>query len=347
VSFGQRKYVGWSTGYHTTWGGQSPANIYFKAYTHVCYFSGSINIPSTANSKTFTSACHANNTKAILSIGGWGTANAFENATNTAEKRANFIANIVNGLKNGGYDGVDIDWEEEGNGISNNYTLLVKELRAALDAITPRPLLTIATAQNQVNSAVSVKDYVDQMNLMSYWTLVGGMQSYVNSFTSRGIPKSLLGIGWGYDTDGEVDVNNPNDIGAKCLFAIDGGYGGVMIWEIARACSKCQDTNAYYVNKSITSVRPMFIANKESAHIFSVQSGNIIRYTLSSAEFVEAGLFTLKGVLVKTLIYQKQQPGTYSIFLGTDNIYGSYPPGLYLFKMATLLHTETRTVVVK
>ncbi|MDB6036066.1 MAG: putative chitinase, partial [Verrucomicrobiales bacterium] len=256
LAFPQTKIVGWSTGYHTTWGNQSAANIYYKAYTHVVYFSGSTNPPSAGTGKSFSDAVHKGGSKAILCIGGWGAAASFENSSNTTDKRAAFVAKIMDGVKTGGFDGVDIDWEEEGGGISNNYTLLVKDLRAAVDKLTPKPLLTIATADNQVASAVSVKDVVDQMNAMSYWTLVGGMAGYLKKFTDKGVSKSVLGVGYGYDTDNELDVNNPTDVEAKCKFAIDNAYGGVMVWEIANACQLCNENTAKYVDKNAVSVRP-------------------------------------------------------------------------------------------
>ena len=323
----QAKYAGWSTGYHTTWGNQSTANINYKAYTHVMYFSGEINPPSASTGKNFSDIVHKNNSKAIVCIGGWGAAASFENSSNTPEKRAAFVKKMVDGMKAGGFDGVDIDWEEEGGGISNNYTLLVKELRVELDKITPRPLLTIATADNQVPSAVAVKDVgIDQMNAMSYWTLAPGMRNYMKKFTDKGVSKKILGVGYGYDTDNEVDVDNPTDIEAKCKFAIDSGFGGIMIWEISRACKACDEMTIKYVNKDAASaVRPQmdarmaFMKSKTLAVARNPITGSReIRYTVGAgAAMVDLGIYDMDGGWVKTLAHGRQGAGDYVVPMGS------------------------------
>lgn len=354
--FSQAKVAGWSTGYHTTWGGQSTADTYFKAYTHVMYFSGSINPPSAGSGKSFTDIVHRNNSKAILCIGGWGAANSFENSSNSPDKRAAFIRKMVDGMQAGGFDGLDIDWEEEGGGISNNYTLLVKELRTALNAITPKPMLTIATADNQVASAVAVKDYVDQMNAMSYWTLAGGMANYMKKFTDKGVSKSVLGVGYGYDTDGEVDVDNPTDIEAKCKFAIDNGYGGIMIWEIARACEQCNVITAKYVDKNaVTAVRPGMEARLafRKANTLSVSSNPItgareIRYSVASrngqAALIDLGLYDMAGGLVKTLAKGPSLPGDYALPLNASADVGA--GSAYVVRLVTPSGVEAAPALI-
>jgi chitinase len=357
TAFAQRKYVGWSTGYRTTWGGPAFNSIQFRCYTHVCYFTGSINGPLAAEGKNFSTACHNNKSKAILCIGGWGTMRSFESSCANATSRAAFITRIVNSMTAGGFDGLDIDWEDEGGGIKATYTDLMKELRTALNAITPRPLLTVATAAYQSSSCPPIAAYVDQMNLMSYWALVGGMASQMNSFTSKGIPKTILGVGYGYDTDNEVDVDNPNDIGAKCLFAINNGYGGIMIWEIGRACAKCNDTTAYYVNKNATSTLPFSqMANngKQETVFYVVNSARTgvreIRYSVPSSagsQFIDLGLFDMRGSLVRSLVRGTRTPGMHNVPLAGGNAGFSISPGVYVVKMATPVGSQTGTLIMK
>lgn len=306
----QAKYVGWSTGYHTTWGGQNTSATFFKAYTHVMYFDGSINPPSAGTGKSFSDAVHLGKSKAILCIGGWGAASSFESNSNSTDKRAAFVKRIIDGMKAGGFDGVDIDWEEEGGGISNNYTLLLNELRVEIDKITPKPLLTIATADNQVASAVAVKDKVDQMNAMSYWTLANGIAGYMKKFTDKGVSKSVLGVGYGYDNDGEVDINNPTDIEAKIKFAMDNQFGGIMIWEIAHACGECNTVTAKYVNKdAVTSVRPGMEqrlafrrANTLSVSANPVTGAKEIRYSVAGRAFRLPSELAGRGAYVERLL---------------------------------------------
>ena len=353
TSFAQRKYVGWSTGYHTTWGGQSIANMYFKAYTHICWFDGGIHGPSTTSEGLdFTSTCHNNNTKAIVCIGGAGAGGDFTNATTNAN-RAAYISSLVAMMQAQGFDGIDMDWEDSIN--AAQYTALHTELRAALDKITPRPLLTVATAQYLSGYTAPLHQLFDQMNVMSYWVLVGGVAAQMNSFTSQGVPKSKLGVGWGYDTDGELDVNNPGDIGAKCLYSINNGYGGVMIWEIARACAKCQDTNAFYVNKITASNLPMItMAPREQQASFSIinngpAGAHQIRFSVPAAQAITLQLFNLNGALVRSLTHREYEPGTYIIPLAAANNAGRglIRSGIYVVKMATPAGSTSGTVVVR
>jgi hypothetical protein len=351
TAFAQRKYVGWSTGYHTTWGGQNVTSTAWKCYTHLCWFNGSINGPSATEGKAFSAACHANNCKAIVCIGGAGCGGSFTSST-TSGNRAGYISSIVNMMQTQGFDGIDMDWEDGIN--QSQYTALHNELRAALDKITPRPMLTVATAQYLSSYTITVHTVFDQINVMSYWALVGALDPQFNAFTSKGVPKTKLGVGWGYDTDGEVDVNNPNDIGAKCLYAINNGYGGVMVWEVARACAKCQDTNAYYVDKSITSVHPSFVAHtfNRTQPLFSLVnnagSGEcFVRYSVPTSSFVDMKLFNMKGMVVRTLVQGDQPAGSYSIPLGRNSSAVPINSGAYIVKMATQDRSEAGTVFVK
>jgi GH18 family chitinase len=351
TSFAQRRYVGWSTGYHTTWGGQNVTNTAWKCYTHLCWFSGGINGPSSSEGKAFSAACHANNTKAIVCLGGAGAGGSFTSAT-TSGNRANYISTVVAMMQADGFDGIDMDWEDGIN--TSQYTALHNELRAALDKITPRPLLTVATAQYLAGYTTTVHTVFDQINVMSYWALVGGLNPQMQAFTSKGVPKTKLGVGWGYDTDGEVDVNNPNDIGAKCLYCLDNGYGGVMVWEVARACAKCQDTNAYYVNKNATSIHPSFLARmyNETHPLFSLVNSNgsgdcFIRYSVPTASFVDMKLFNMKGIMVRNLVQGEQQAGNYTLSLGRSNSAIPINSGAYVVKMATPDGSQSGTVIVK
>lgn len=352
TSFAQRKYVGWSTGYHTTWGGQAVANTFWNAYTHVVYFDGGTGMTSASEGSSFVASCHANKCKAIKCLGGAGTGGSFSSQTSSGSL-AGYISTVINAMKSQGYDGLDVDWEE---GINNaQYLALCQGLRNAMNAITPKPLLTVATADYFAGSTIPAAAYFDQINLMSYWTDVNGMAGELNSFTSKGVAKSLLGVGYGYDTDGETDVNNPNDVGAKCLYAINNGYGGVMVWEIARACAKCNDTTAYYVNKNATQAFwPVLAGSQRVQHAtFAIINNGTagvseIRYSVPSTQAVSLELFNMKGALVQNLSQGVQEPGrNYVIPLGKNNAGISVTPGVYVVKMATPSSTESGMVVVK
>lgn len=112
--------------------------------------------------------------KVCLSVGGWGSGRFSEMAADSV-RRASFAADCARVVADYGLDGIDIDWEYPGSdaaGISrsdsdtDNFTLLMRDLRSALG--TDR-LLTMATAASaEYIDFKAVLPYVDFVNVMSY-----------------------------------------------------------------------------------------------------------------------------------------------------------------------------------
>ncbi|TKY86996.1 hypothetical protein EX895_003673 [Sporisorium graminicola] len=144
----------------------------------------SLSIPTDPSGNTlrgFVKACKAGNTKAMLSLGGWGGSTYFSPAVRTASSRATFIGNIVQTYYKYSLDGIDIDWEYPGQtGAGNqldpsdtaNFQTFLQELRAALPQgalITAAVGFTPWVASNgqpvsSVARAASVLDYIMVMN---------------------------------------------------------------------------------------------------------------------------------------------------------------------------------------
>ncbi|KAJ1603611.1 hypothetical protein NDA14_002119 [Ustilago hordei] len=91
--------------------------------------------------RRFVKACKAGNTKALLSIGGWGGSTYFSLAVRTASARATLIGNIIKYYNTYSLDGIDLDWEYPGQvGAGNhldpsdtaNFQTFLTQLRAAL-----------------------------------------------------------------------------------------------------------------------------------------------------------------------------------------------------------------------
>lgn len=221
----------WNSGYYAGWTQWSlpPSEIDYTAMTHLIHFAavpradGTLDTDSlslsAAHSADTVSRAHAAGTPVILSIGGANSAEGFHGAASDAN-RAVFIANLVDLMRQRGYDGLDIDWEPIDFWDGGLYATFIQELRAALDPISPRPLLTAATAWHPSLYA-GLHQYLDQINLMTYInvqpssTLVtwfnspiydGGFRndqgwqiysidSMVNQFTAAGVPPAKLGIG--------------------------------------------------------------------------------------------------------------------------------------------------------
>src|SRR3954468_6240083 len=143
----------WRTGYYPGWEQTAlpPSAIDYAALTHIIHFSaepnnnGTLNttdnVLSAGNSSAIVNAAHAAGKKVLVCIGGGGTQAGFQAASGPTNV-ATFINNITNLMGARGYDGVDIDWEPLDPGDANQFTNFINSLRAKLDLINPRPMLT-------------------------------------------------------------------------------------------------------------------------------------------------------------------------------------------------------------
>lgn len=258
------QYLGWSTGYYTDWTGKKPTDLPWKSYTHMCYFSlmpnssGALGGVSPADAQAFVAEAHKNGVKAIICVGGDGTDGNFNTATNNATARANLVKNIVDFVDANGFDGVDMDWESKSETAARvtQFKNFHQEIRTGLDKLTPRRVMTAAIADWYPKCSASLAGICDQLNAMSYWSKVSAIPGFMSGLIKAGIPKSKLGVGMGFDTDGEVG-NDLKDCVAKYHYAMDNGYGGMMVWEVVRSNKEIQDSLARYVDQSVTGVRPL------------------------------------------------------------------------------------------
>jgi hypothetical protein len=367
AAFAQNKYVGWSTGYLPNYANYPITKINWKIYTHLAWFSingdgnGNLSGLGATQAKAFTSLAHQNNTKALICVGGGGAGGQFQSATSTSAL-PKFIANLVKFMQDNQFDGIDIDWED--GIIQSQYANLFKGLAAEFDKITPRPILTVATFMGLANNTAPVAQYIDQVNLMSYYaTMTGGdvpIPQQMKAFTDKGVPKTKLGIGYGYDTDGEVDGpnemgngpdGNPKDIAAKCQYSIDQGFGGVMIWEIDRAPRACDSVTALFVNKNAVALaKPRYAGFRDQGITLRITAeGGVqaIRYAVPEAGMVALGLYDMQGALVRSLDGGTQVAGEHSIRLDRGNAGVSVRPGAYVVKLSTPAGSRSGEVVLR
>ena len=112
--------------------------------------------------------------KVLLSIGGWGSGNFSEMASNNVFRK-DFAADCKRVIDEYKLDGIDIDWEfptSSAAGISSspkdteNYTLMMRDIRLA---IGHDKLLTLASQAwaGYINFA-AVDQYIDFVNIMTY-----------------------------------------------------------------------------------------------------------------------------------------------------------------------------------
>jgi chitinase len=191
--------------------------------------------------------------RTLISVGGWTWSGRFSDVALTEESRRRFAHSCAVFAALYRFDGVDIDWEYPGGGglPSNtsrpedgaNYVLLLRELRAALDAQGALDgktyLLTIAApAPRSLIDALDVEEMVpllDWVNLMSY-DFHGGWESTTNfnaplhtdpadpagdqgldvaaavaAWLARGIPRAKLVVGMPFYGRGWAGVPATND----------------------------------------------------------------------------------------------------------------------------------------
>lgn len=214
--------------------------IDFTALTHVIHFSmspntdgsldGSANSITPAGTADLVSRAHAAGRKVMICIGGAGSESAFETAASGPTLNS-FVTNIVSFMSTNGYDGVDLDWEPLVPGDDMLFSNLVTTLRTALNAKSPRPSLSAATA-SEPSLFASLQNQFDQINVMTYdmagtsegWVtwfnapiydggyrfassgnLIPSADGLLNSFTSAGVASGKLSIGiafYGYVEQG-------------------------------------------------------------------------------------------------------------------------------------------------
>jgi chitinase len=170
--------------------------------------------------QALTKAAHTAGKKAILMVGGAGTNwnNEWTSATSAAY-RANFIAHLTALATQLGFDGFDLDWEENIN--YAQFLTFTQQLRkAAPTKIITIPIGWVNPNWQQIDPFFkNVAASVDQLNIMTYgmadnwpqwWSwhssaLMGSAPSYpssvdssVSAYLAAGVPVAKLGVGIGF-----------------------------------------------------------------------------------------------------------------------------------------------------
>ena len=168
----------WVQVYYTGWQQDlmPPAAVDFGAMTQLVHFSVIPNDDGTLDRRTngltaarvhdAVSAAHAAGKKILFSIGGYPSRERFESAM-SAPNEARFIESIAAFLSSNRYDGVDLDMEPMSPSDAPLFTKFAADLRAKLDTMAPRPLLT-TTALWTPEIFARVAGLVDEINVMTY-----------------------------------------------------------------------------------------------------------------------------------------------------------------------------------
>ena len=153
---------------------------------------------------------HQHGVKVALSIGGWTLTENFPAIAASEEKRQRFASSCAELVQLYGIDGIDIDWEYPGYAPNNgspadkrNFTLLLRELRNALDALEPRvgkklwlsAAFGVAPVRMENIEWDEVVPLLDHINLMTY-DFYGGNYWQTNHHAPLYAPREGLD---GYD----------------------------------------------------------------------------------------------------------------------------------------------------
>ncbi len=208
-------------------------------------------------------------TEILLSIGGWNCSGYFSQMARTETGRASFIGSCVDTLRQYPFlTGLDIDWEypgvarkgggqDQGNPVKGddwtNYTLLLKELRAKLDAEFGRGKKRLTVCASGATATLAKQDYaalypyVSCISLMTYdmtgaydkttghhSPLYGDLSAdtAVKYLLRQGIPAAKIAIGTPLYSHGwKLNAVSEQPLGAA---AQDFG-GGTKLWpELAK-----------------------------------------------------------------------------------------------------------------
>lgn len=247
---------------------QNPDEINYKYLTHIAIgialakSDGSLDLRFYHNTeqegllwaKETIELAHQNNCKALLMLGGQD--NGDEILNSMKNHKSSFIDNIVQNITKYNFDGIDIDWEDNIDGIL--FVELVKEIRTKL----PKTIITVPGFIINSNFPkvddwiLKIEPYIDQYNVMSYYPATcwigNGWYSWHNSplygekpntpvtiegtlkrLYLSGFPKHKLGMGIafyaiGY-SGGITGPNQPTEWGQN---QIKGGDNLFPIWKL-------------------------------------------------------------------------------------------------------------------
>ena len=224
---------------------------------------GSLNLEhiNTSNLTTMQEIKGKYGTRIHISLGGMGRSENFSAVVTNVYRRSQFVENLQNFANKYQIDGIDLDWEfPQSEQEISGYIALMKALQAkgfiVSVALYPYPDFDILPYLS-----------ADRILIMSYErgkkhsTYEQAVKDLVY-FSSLGVPKKNLFLGipmYGRQMDSpyryfayneivekygpvrenvnEIDgiyFNNVNIVEKKTCFAINNGYGGIMLWELGQ-----------------------------------------------------------------------------------------------------------------
>ena len=203
-------------------------------------------------------------TRIFISVGGWERSQGFAPMVADPQARKKFENDLLTFSLAHALDGVDFDWEfPENDAQYQGYAALLQEIKAAFQ---PHGMLISMALSSDADLKRSVYQYADRIHVMSY-DHPGLHSTYdqavldMNYFVAGGFAKGKLFLGVPFygreiaNNDNEftyaelmqqyhptpdqdqvhgIYFNGIDTIQKKTCYALDNGFGGIMIWELGQ-----------------------------------------------------------------------------------------------------------------
>jgi Glycosyl hydrolases family 18 len=204
----------------------------------------------------FVSTVHQNGALAIITIGGSTNPNWYYpcNGSNAAT----FAQNLVNYMQSNGFDGVDLDIEQDPTTGSPAFTSadlqacvedVYNDAKAIKTQAGKTPLVTADVDPTTDYDIGQIEEpYIDQFNAMSYGATGSTLASQIHALeTQSDIPASKITEG----VDIDDDPSTRSDCGSNASWAASNGLAGAMLWygqaDAASPAWECLDAVGPYV----------------------------------------------------------------------------------------------------
>ena len=186
------------------------------------------------NVASWVAAAHLHGVQALISIGGIDDQH-WQDACNDAN-RAQFVQNLVNYAVNNGFDGIDLDieddlWSSQGPP-SPAMTTCVEAAAGAAHAATSKAGHRLFVSQDITTNwmgpwAAPSQSYIDQFNLMTYGDNLSTLAADVQDTYDQGLPYGKMVVG--------IDVDDYAEPSGGCSpyadYARQHGLLGAFVWD--------------------------------------------------------------------------------------------------------------------
>ena len=151
----------------------------------------------------YVETAHEHGVRVLISVGGWGWDDEFEQLAGSPDTRATLVAEVTDLVEEYALDGADIDWEYPDPGASSEaFTALMTELRASLPADKLLTAAVAALGSNADGVSGDVFPIVDFLNVMAYdGSDPGGhapmryAEDALGYWAARGLPAQQMVLG--------------------------------------------------------------------------------------------------------------------------------------------------------